>query len=96
MQFFGSHIITLIHGSARTYIHTYAHTHTSAYFCFSCAYQDFSQHSGAVCESPSQQGEGVVAVYDLTIENPDGYWSPYLLHIGSLVTFDLIAFYDLL
>lgn len=38
-------------------------------------------------------GEGVVAVHDLTLENPYGYWSPYFVHIGELlVDIDLQAF----
>lgn len=38
-------------------------------------------------------GEGVVAVHDLTLENPYGFWSPYFVHIGELlVDIDLQAF----
>ena len=53
----------------------------------------------SVILSMGHPGEGVVAVHDLTLENPYGFWSPYFVHIGALVKnkqLDLLILYLLL
>ena len=46
---------------------------------------EISRSSCTVNLRKKPRGEGVVKIQGLTVENPQGYWSTHLLHVGELL-----------